>query len=91
MHSSHPETTLFPVHRKIVFHQTGSWCQKWLGTTGYIELCFFFFLKKVLAQYNQFSSFAIVKNASECRSLYSILYFFDGKNVDWRIVFLTED
>ena len=64
---------------------------KMVGDHWLYRVVFFFFLKKVLAQYNQFSSFAIVKNASECRSLYSILYFFDGKNVDWRIVFLTED
>ena len=42
MHLSHPETTLFPVHGKIVFHETGSWCQKWLGTTGCINSFFLF-------------------------------------------------
>ena len=55
-----------------------------------VFFCLFVFLKKGLEQYNQFSSFAVVQNASECRSN-SILYFFAGKNVDWRIVFLTED
>ena len=33
MHLNHPETSPQPaVHGKIVFHKTGSWCPKGLGT-----------------------------------------------------------
>ena len=35
MRLNHPKTTPHPpIHGKIVFHKTGSWCQKMLGTTA---------------------------------------------------------
>ena len=35
MHLNHPETiSSTPICEKIVFHETGPWCQKRLGTTA---------------------------------------------------------
>ena len=36
MHLNHPETILHtPVHGKVVFHESGPWCQKGWGLLFY--------------------------------------------------------
>ena len=36
LHLDHPQTISLPLlaHGKIFFHESGPWCQKWLGTAG---------------------------------------------------------